>query len=498
MTLAHESRRRPTTVGRMVGLSLVVVAAGQLVSAAVNAVDGDDGTAGLLASAAVVGAAGTAVLVSTRLPDRQLPTATFAAVTWAWLAASLAGALPFLLTGAIGWSHADDALFESVSGFTCTGATILPDIEALPAGLLFFRSTTQWFGGMGLIVLAVAVLPAMKVGGLELIAAEAPGPSADRLTPRIRETAQRLWILYAGITIAVAAAMVIVGESLYDGVTHSMTTVSTGGFSPYNDSIAHFDSLAVEIILVAGMIYCGANFSLHWQAVTGDWRTYWRVSEVRTYVAVLVGGAVVLAAAVGSVRDAAFNITTIVTSTGFATSDFTLWSSGPQLLLLLLMVPAGMTGSTSGGIKLMRAQVVVRAAIREVVRSRHPRALLPLRLGSTTVTEDIVARVIGFVLIYIGMLVAGGLAVTALGATALEGFSGAVSAIGNIGPALGTAGPKGNWLVFPRESRPVLMALMLFGRLEIYPMLLTLIAAVQLRSFKRVVTPLHPRARPRA
>lgn len=485
MTLAHESQRWATTVGRMIGLSLLVVAAGLLVSAGVNAVDGDPGTGGLVASAALVGAAGAALFSTTRIPDRQLPSATFAAVTFSWVAASVAGALPFLLTGSIAWSRADDALFESISGFTCTGATILPDIEALPAGMLFFRSMTQWFGGMGLIVLAVAILPAMKVGGLELIAAEAPGPSADRLTPRVRETARRLWILYAGVTVAVAAAIVLVGESVYDGVVHSMATVSTGGFSPYNDSVAHFDSLAVETIIVVGMIYCGANFSLHWQAVTGDWRTYWRVSEVRLYVAVLAVGATIIAIAVGSVRDAVFNVTTIVTSTGFGTADYTEWESGVEVLLLLLMIPAGMTGSTSGGIKLMRAQVMVKAAVREVVRTRHPRAVLPLRLGSTVVGEEIVSRVIGFVLIYVGMMIAGGFAVTALGAPAVESFSGAVSAIGNIGPALGAAGPKGNWLIYPRVARPLLMALMLFGRLEVYPTLLTLLAAFHLVSVRR-------------
>ena len=449
----------------------------------------------LVASGLIGVTAGVLLWWFSAVPVRQSPVVAFASVAWSWFAVSILGALPFLFSGAIDWAHADNAMFESISGFTCTGSTILSDIEAVPRGVLFFRSMTQWFGGMGLIVLAVAILPALKVGGLELIAAEAPGPTPDRLTPKVRETAKRLWILYGAVTVVVTALlMVFAGASLYDAVAHAFATASTGGFSPYSASVGHFDSVAFEVIIIVGMMYCGASFALHWQAVRGDWGIYARVSEFRLYVAMffmLVALIMWVNASEPSgiatnLRHSAFNVAAVLSSTGFGTADFTMWGPAAQAALLLVFMTAGMSGSTSGGMKVLRLQIIGKYAAREVVRARHPRAILPLRLGDSVVPDDIVSRVIGFVLLYISFSLVGGLVIAALGTDTVTAFSAAFSATGNIGPALGEAGPASNFLVIPRAGRPVLMWLMLFGRLEVFPTLLMFAAIARHMSKRRV------------
>ena len=480
-----KSRVRSTPL-RIAGAALVSVALGMLVSVVVAVIDGGGGTGALLVSATITALIGGAMLGSSDVSRRSDTSTAFAAVAWSWIAVSIAGALPLLFGGVVDWASADDALFESVSGFTSTGSTVLPDLASVPHGLLFFRSMTQWFGGMGLIVLAVAVLPALKIGGLELVASEAPGPTADRLTPRIIETARRLWILYGTVTVVVAVALMLVGMNVFDAVTHSFTTVSTGGYSPHGESIAFFDSLAVELVLIFAMIYCGASFSAHWTALVRGPKVYGSFSEIRWYLG-LIGIGIGLVAlfnlgdlGVGeNLRQSSFYVVSLTTSTGFGTTDYALWAPAAQCALVLLMVVGGMTGSTTGGIKVLRLQMMVRYAVREVIRARHPRAIVPMRVGKLVVNEQIAARAIGFVLLYLGLIVLGGVVVTALGTDPVTGFSGVISAIGNDGPALGDAGPLSNFLVFPRPARLVLMALMLFGRLELFPTMLMFAAATR-------------------
>ena len=480
-------RRLTSTTAHVTGIALVLVPSGMALSGLVGWFDAgpDRGTDvwACMASAVLSGAVGVALWMTSRLPQRQLPSVAFRAVTVSWIAVSVAGALPFLFSGLIDWAHIDDALFESISGFTCTGSTILDDIDSAPSGVMFFRQLTQWFGGMGLIVLAVAVMPTLKVGGLELIAAEAPGPAPDRLTPRVQETAKRLWMLYAGLTAAIALALMVFARmGLYDALAHAFTAAATGGFSNHQASVAYFDSAMVEAILVVGMLVAGANFTLHWQALNGDWKVYSRVSEFRIYVGLFVG-AVVLATAlnvdlgaslVHTFRDATFNVASLMTSTGFGTVDFTLWGPASQVLLMLLMIPCAMTGSTSGGMKVLRLEVMAKYAIREISRARHPRAISPLRLGPVVVGEDIVARTMGFVLLYLTATLVGGALVTAAGTDPVSGFSAAITAAGGIGPGLGDAGPAHTFLDLPRLGRPVLMFLMLFGRLEVFPVIISI------------------------
>ncbi len=460
-------------------MALALVGAGITVCAAVEAIDGGDEVAALALPGLAIAVVGGVLTRASAVPARVSTASAFAAVAWSWVAVSVAGAVPFVTTGTLEVWH--EALFESVSGFTCSGSTVIADIEAQGAGILFWRSMTHWLGGMGLVVLAVAVLPLLRVGGLELVSAEAPGPATDRLTPRVRETAKRLWLLYGAFTLAVTSAFVAGGMSLYDGVAHAFAATSTGGFSTKADSISGFDSAAIEVLVIVAMVIGGASFTLHWKAVRGDPGVYRRASEMRLYLAVLVGATALLTVSIfdapgvdgltDALRQGAFNAATVITSCGFGTSDFTVWGGAAQFLLLLLMIPAGMTGSTSGGMKLLRVQVLFGHAFREVVRARHARAVVPVRLGTTPIAADVVDRVVGFAVIYSTCLIVGGLAVTALGVEPVTGFSGAVSAMGNIGPALGEAGPSSNFLVYPAPARAVLMALMLLGRLELFAVL---------------------------
>jgi trk system potassium uptake protein len=482
------SRRRPHLTLHMIGLALCFVAVGMLVGAAVAVGDRGPHADALALAAFVTVIAGLASWAATTVPREVGAASVFAAVTATWVAVSFAGALPYVLAGT--FPHLDDALFESVSGFTGTGSTVLADIEGAGAGILFWRSLTQWYGGMGVIVLAVAVLPFLGVGGLDLIRAEAPGPTSDRLAPRVSETAKRLWGVYGGLTVVAVAALLVCGLSPFDAVTHAFTVVSTGGFSTYGASISAFDSAAVEAVIIVLMLVAAVNFALHWRALRAGrrwWAVYASASELRLYVGMFVGFTAVVAllqagaapSGATAVREAAFNVATLLTSTGFGTADFVQWVPAVQLLLLVLMATGGMAGSTSGGIKLLRVQVMWQHAGRESRRARHPRAVLPVRQGGTAVGEDVVARVAGFVLAYVSLVLAGTLVVATLGADLPTSAGSVVSALSNMGPGLGDAGPASSFLVFTRPARAVLVALMLLGRLEIFSVLLAGVAATR-------------------
>ena len=395
------SRRIPSLSANIGGAALLFVAAGIVVSALVElgAGGGGDQASHLLASAGIVALGGYLLRRSTEVPLTMTASSTFVAVGSTWLLASIGGAVPYLLTGTFG--AVDDALFESISGFTGTGSSVLYPIEAAPRGVLFWRNLTQWYGGTGIVVLAVAILPFLGVGGMDMLSAEAPGPTTDRLAPRISETAKRLWQVYAGITVVAVALLLAVGMSPFDAVTHVFTAVSTGGLSPYDASIAAFDSVAVELVLVVVMLFSAASFTLHWQALTGRPGVYLRSPLFRFYLGVFVVFVALVTALLWaqqglsfgrSLRDATFNVASLLTSTGFGTADFAQWVPGAQALLLALMVSGGMAGSTSGGLKLVRARVLLVHALRGPKRIRHPRAVLPVRIGHEAMPERIVAR----------------------------------------------------------------------------------------------------------
>ncbi|MCP5025438.1 MAG: TrkH family potassium uptake protein [Actinomycetia bacterium] len=480
-----------STPVHLAGLGLQFFAAGMAVSAGVDLMVDADDFAPLVISALALAAIGTIAHGRTAVPDRVSTRSAFAAVGWTWVICAVAAALPFwlagLLTGNETFETWDGALFEAVSGFSATGSSVITDFDSIGAGLMFWRQMSQWFGGMGIVVLAVAVLPLLGVGGMELMTSEAPGPTSDRLVPRVSETARRLWLIYLAFTVLVAASLLVLGLSLFDAVTHAFTTVSTGGFSPNSLSIGQYDSVAIEAVLSFWMIVCGINFTLHWAALTSrDPRVIVRDAGVRFYFFVLVAAALFVGAVLISdgmpvgtaIRDAVFNVASLGTSTGFGNlrpdggADFVLWHPGAQLALFYLMFTGAMVGSTSGGLKLLRIRIASRVVVRQLQKVRQPRSIPPVKLGGSPIPEDIVSRVIGFVLLYLGISAAGTLIMSWLGISLIAAVTGAVQSMGNMGPGLGEIGPAAGFAAVPRPARAVMMALMIIGRLEIFAVLL--------------------------
>lgn len=465
----------------VVSLMLMAVSAALAVTTVVAFIYGDgDGPAFLLATAIplAVGYGGY------RLTDivRDLSVREgYAVVAFAWLIIGLAGALPFVITGVVDSPVA--AIFESISGFTTTGATVFADIEALPHGILLWRSFTQWLGGMGIIVLGIAILPYLGVGGMQLFRAEVPGPTPERLQPRIAQTAKLLWYVYAGMTAAQVTLYVAGGLSVFDGVTHAFSTMSTGGFSPRSASIAAFDSAYIQYVTIAFMFLAGVNFSLHYRALSSRGRIYVRDAEFRFYTAVLLGAAVLVAglvfasggARVGGervLRDALFQVVSIGTTTGFVTRDYELWPLGAQLVLLGLMFVGGMSGSTGGGVKTVRIHVLMRHVVAEMKKSVHPRAVVATRVGAKVVGEGVLLNVLAFLLLYVLLYAVGALLLALLGSDLPTAVGASAAAIGNIGPGLGDVGAVDNYGWMGAGSQLVLVFLMVAGRLELFTVLL--------------------------
>ena len=477
--------RRESLSLHVVGLALLFLVPGMLVATLVEWGSAtSDGERSLLVSALITAAAGVSLAWGFRPPDDVRPTDTFPVVVWTWVSCSLFGTLPYVLDADMfGWAHWDSALFESISGFTASGSTVLVDIDTHGRGMLLWRQLTQWYGGMGMLVLAVSVLPLLGVGGQELMRAEIPGPESDRLAPRISGTAKRLWAVYAGLTVAIAIALFAVpGVGLYDAVAHALTVAATGGFSPYGASIGHFDSLAVELIVAGGLIIGSMSFSLHYRAVLGNFGVYRRASDQMLFLKMLAGatGVVTLllwlrqGAPFGlSLRDGFFNVVTLASSGGFHNTrrgglgDFAAWLPPAQVVLAILMLIGGGAGSTAGGMKVFRGQIAAAHALRSIRQARRPRSVIPIKLGGSVIPERIVGRVLGFGTLFIITFGAGTLVVASLGTDPVTAASGVISAMSNMGPALGEAGPSANFAVFTRPARLVLAALMLIGRLEI-------------------------------
>jgi trk system potassium uptake protein TrkH len=406
----------------------------------------------------------------------------YAVVSLAWLAVGAAGALPYLLSGTIESPVA--ALFESVSGFTTTGATVFAQIEGLPHGILFWRSLTQWLGGMGIIVLGIAILPFLGVGGMQLFKAEVPGPTPERLQPRIAQTAKLLWYVYAAMTASQAALYLLGGMPPFEALTHAFTTLSTGGFSPRNASIAAYDSPYLQYVTILFMYLAGVNFTLHYRAVTGRPGIYLRDSEWRFFTVLAAGAAaLVLLVIVGSglydrsgfelaFRDALFQVVSIITTTGFVSADYELWPIPGQVVLLMLMFVGGMAGSTAGGIKTLRIYVLARQALTELSKSLHPRAVILTRVGDRVVKEGVLLRILSFVIVYVGLFALGALMMAILGHDLPTSIGASAASIGNIGPGIGDVGPVDNYGWMGQSSQLTLVLLMLVGRLEIFTVLL--------------------------
>lgn len=471
--------RHPTLTGHIVGLTLTVVGLGIAVAGLVDAIDGGPDVLVLLSTGIVMALLGGALWRSTITPKQIRVLDVFTAVTVTWMFIAVAGAIPYILTGH--FDRWDDGLFESISGFTTTGATVTADIESTSKGLLFWRSTTQWMGGMGVIVLVVAVLPTVGSGGMSLMEAEAPGPTGERLTPRVRETARRLWAVYIGFTGALAVAYFAAGMSVYDAISHSFTTVSTGGFSPYQDSMGAFGSAAVQWICIVGMFLAGGSFTLYYRALRRDPKPLLRSTEFRVYALVVAAATMWAFITSGNgggeaagFRDSLFTIVSTLTTTGYVSAEFGLWSQAAQSILLIALPIGAMAGSTAGGVKILRVMAVASFAHREALRHLHPRLVRPVRVGNGILSDDVAGKVVGFLLLTLVIFGGGSFLIAATGPDLITSFSASATSLGNVGPGLGDLDHTGDFLQIPRIGRGVAMVQMLLGRLEIYPVILAL------------------------
>jgi trk system potassium uptake protein TrkH len=405
----------------------------------------------------------------------------FIFVSMSWVFVSLIGAFPFYLSGAIpGFT---EAFFETISGFTTTGASILTDIESLPRSLLFWRSLTHWLGGMGIVVLTVAVLPLLGIGGLQLIKAEAPGPTVDKLTPRIAETAKLLWYIYIGFTISETALLMFGGMGLFDALTHTFGTLATGGFSTKNTSVAHFNSAYIDGIITLFMVLAGINFTLHFRLLTGKFSFAFKDTEFKSYLIIYISATLIMTfnlygnfyqGIAESFRYASFQAATIITTTGYASADFEKWPHFSQIILYMLMFVGGCSGSTGGGIKVIRLVTLLKQGLNEMKYLLHPRGIFTLRISGDSVPKAIIFSISGFFFLYIFMLLITSLVVASSGEDLLTSFTTALATVGNIGPGFGKIGPTENYAFFPAYVKWFLSFAMLVGRLELYTVLILL------------------------
>ncbi len=452
-----------------------------LAAALVSVVYQEWSDAGKIAlAAAVTVVIGLAVWKGFDRPGELTTREGFAAVGLAWTAMVAVGALPYLFTGSI--DSVTNAVFETAAGFTTTGASIIPDPALLPHGIQLWRSLTQWIGGMGIIVLSVAILPLLGLGAVQLARAESPGPSPDRLTPRFRETAKRLWLVYVVFTVAQTVLLWAGDMSLFEAVNHSFTTLSTGGYSTNSGSLGAFSAYSQWVVIVF-MVLAGASFSLHFRAARNP-RAYWKSAELRLYLAI-IGVAVILmaigiwgGAVTDVIRDAAFTAISIITTTGYATVDFGLWGPALQIMIVGLMFVGGMAGSTAGALKVYRLEVLYEASRADVRRLIHPRAVIIPRVGREPVPEPIVEAIQTFFLLYMFAFMTGTFLLAFVGSFGgpqldpVTAVSAVASSLGNVGPGLGLVGPAENYLVVPALGKWLLASLMIVGRLEVLPILI--------------------------
>ena len=403
----------------------------------------------------------------------------FLIAAMAWFAASLFGSIPYLIYGV--FDQPIDAWFESVAGFTTTGATVLIDIEALPKGMLFWRSFSQWLGGMGIIVLAIAILPRLAVGGMQLMGLEAPGPTTEKITPRIAETAKKLWGLYVLLSIVLVALLLFAGMPAYDSILQSLSTLSTGGFSPKNLSVGSFNSPLIDAIITIFMFIAGTNFVLLYWSLRGNFKKIANNSEFKYYLFINLAVIAVVSAELWTtvypslfeaLRFGSFQVVSISTGSGFTTANYDIWPSFSKWFLLMLMFFGGCAGSTTGSIKIIRIMVLFKKGYQELHRIIYPRAVMPIRVNSKPISDEIVSSIASFFLIYLFIFFVSTLVVLAAeDLPIITAISACAASIGNVGPGLGEVGPLGNYSELSSFTKIALSLLMIIGRLELYTIL---------------------------
>ena len=428
-----------------------------------------------------------AIMLSTGLFLKKIPVKNevirvkegFSIVAFGWLVASIFGALPFIISGSI--PNFIDALFETISGFTTTGATIITNIEPLPKSILFWRSFTHWIGGMGIIVFTIAILPAIGAGGFHIFKAESPGPISDRIAPKINDTAKILYFTYIIITFAEIFLLKLGGLSFFDSFIHTFGTVGTGGFSNYNSSIAEFDSTYIHIVISVFMLMSGANFSLYYELLRGKWKNVIKDNELRFYLLTIVIAVTLIAINLrtsvvynntsDSLKYSLFQVSSIITTTGYATTDFDLWPTFSKAILFMLMFMGGCAGSTGGGMKQIRILLVFKLVKREFKKILHPRAMIPLKINGKAVPSDVVANVSSFFILYIFVFVIGTIVVSLEGIGLVSAASSVAATLGNIGPGFELVGASQNYDHFSYPTKGLLSFFMLLGRLELFTIL---------------------------
>ena len=418
----------------------------------------------------------------------------FAIVTLGWVVAAFFGSFPYLFAGIFSiegrtsWVEFSFCYFESMSGFSTTGATVLTEIEHLSHAMLFWRSFSHWLGGMGIVVLTVAILPMLGVGGMQLFRAEAPGPQTDRLTPRIAQTAKLLWGVYILLSVVETLLLWLGDMTLFDALCHTFGTMATGGFSTKNQSIAHYNSVYIETVITVFMFLAGTNFALHYRALRGDVKSYFKDTEFRFYcIVVFVGilliswnivrfknidGQVPYDSVWDSIRYASFQVLSITSTTGYGTADFEMWPALSQFILITLMFYGGCAGSTGGGMKQIRFLLLIKQSGAEIKRLIFPHAILPIRVNDRVVPSEVLTHVLGFFFFFIGIFAIVTCIMSTLGLDLITAASCTIAAMGNIGPGLGDVGPLDNYAHIATAGKFILSFCMLLGRLEIYTVLI--------------------------
>lgn len=438
---------------------------------------------------------GTLFMFTTRGHSKEVKVREgYIIVTFGWIFMALSGTLPYVISESI--PRFTNAFFETMSGYTTTGASILNDIEAIPKGILFWRSLTHWIGGMGIIVLAIAILPLLGIGGMQLFSAESPGPSADKLKPRIRDTAKRLWLIYVSYTLAETILLWVAGMTFFDAINHAFSTLSTGGFSTKNASIAYWnDNPTIQYIIIVFMLLAGSNFVLSYYAFKGKISKVIHDDEFKWYFYFIAGFTAISALIIyfqadvsissidhpmvlgegeSAFRHSLFQVLAVVTTTGFVTADYTMWTPFLTILFFGLFFLGGSAGSTAGGVKVMRHIIMIKNGIIEFKRTLHPNAILPVRFNGKSISKEIVFNILGFFILYMLSFIIGAVVLASLGLDFETSIGGAASSLGNVGPAFGGLSPVNNFDMLPDFGKWWCSFLMLIGRLELFTVLILL------------------------
>ena len=472
------------------GFLLLINGGFMFLSALMSFIYKDGIAVSLLTSGVIVSLIGLIFLFINRNHDKQINKREgYIIVVLGWISMILSGTIPYIFTGTIeGFS---DIIFETTSGFTATGATIINDVEVLPEGILFWRSITHWLGGMGMIVFAIAILPLLGIGGMQLFSAESPGPSTDKLHPRITDTAKRLWLIYVSYTFIETICLQIAGMSFFDAINHSMSNIASGGFSTKNASLGYWNhNPIIQYIVIFFMFLAGTNFVLSYFGFKFDFKKIFKDEEFKIYSLFIVGFTLSVAFIVyfntdflssyenqferieGVFRHSLFQVVSIITTTGFVTADYTSWT--PLLLLIFfgMMFLGGSSGSTSGGFKIMRHLLIIKNGILQFKKILHPNAIIPLRYNKSSVSSEIIHNILGFFIVYILSFIIGTIVFALLGLDFESALGVSASSLGNVGPSLGSFGPMNTFFELPFLAKWWSSFLMLLGRLELFTVLI--------------------------